>query len=63
MTLNDLQAKRVVDGANGISDTLNAIQDSMTSLGIDIDNPSLDELALPDQASDRQKVFAEIMAE
>ena len=63
MTLNDLQAKRVIDGTNGISDALNAIQDSMMSLGTDLDNPSLDELALPDQASDRQKIFAEIMAE
>ena len=61
-TLNDLQAKRVIEGANGIVEALNAIQDSMASLGVDVESPSLDELVIPDSEEERKRIFSEIMA-
>ena len=61
--LDDLKTKQVVDGANGISDSLNAISDSMASFSPDADDPSLEDLAMPDSATERSQLFKEIMAE
>lgn len=63
VTLEELKTKQVIDGANGIADALNAINDSMSSLGVDADDPSIDDLAIPDSSAERTKLFKEIMAE
>lgn len=63
VTISDLQLKRVVSGEKGISDALNVINDAMGSLGVDYDNPSLDELIAPDRESATVMDFEKIMAE
>lgn len=63
MTLNDLNLKKVVDGDNGITDALNAINDSLGALKTDYDDPSVDDLLVPDKASAIKVSFDAIMAE
>ena len=63
ITLNDLNLKKVVDGDNGITDTLNAINDSLGALKTDYDDPSVDDLLVPDKASAIKVSFDAIMAE
>lgn len=60
--LDDLRTKQVVDGANGISDALNAISDSIASLGCENDDPALDDLIVPDANEERLMKFNEIMS-
>ena len=43
-TINDLRTNQVIEGNNGLSDTISAIADSIASLGID-DDPTLMDLA------------------
>lgn len=62
-TLEDLKTKQVVDGADGISDALDAISDSMVSLGVDVSDPSIDELVIPAAGDERVRMFKEIMAD
>jgi len=62
-TLGNLQTKQVIDGEKGVSDALNAINDSMASLGADDGaNPSIDDIMAPDAATVRVQKFDEIMA-
>ena len=63
MTLNDLNLKKVVDGDNGITDALSAINDSLGALKTDYDDPSVDDLLVPDKASSIKVSFDAIMAE
>lgn len=63
LTLNDLNLKKVVDGDNGISDALNAINDSLGALGTNYDDPSVEELIAPDKATAIKASFDAIMAE
>ena len=63
MTLTDLNLKKVVDGDNGITDTLNAINDSLGALKTDYDDPSVDDLLVPDKASAIKVSFDAVMAE
>ena len=63
MVLNDLNLKKVVDGDNGITDALNAINDSIGALGTNHDDPSVDDLIAPDKASKIKVSFDAIMAE
>lgn len=63
LTLNDLNLKKVVDGDNGISDALNAINDSLGALGMNYDDPSVEELIAPDKATSIKVSFDAIMAE
>ncbi len=62
-TIGDLRLKKVIDGDNGITASLNAINDQMGSLGVDYDDPKLEDLILPDQESVRAAEFDKIMAE
>ena len=62
-TLDDLKTKQVVDGANGVADALNAINDSMSSLGVDAADPAIDELVVPTGEVERTRLFREIMAD
>ena len=63
MVLNDLNLKKVVEGDEGIADALNAINDSLGSLGTNYEDPSVDDLLAPDKASKIKMSFDEIMAE
>lgn len=62
-TLSDLKLKKVIDGKTGISDSLNAIHDAMGSLGVDYDDPKLDDIFAPDRKSAIDEDFDRIMAE
>ena len=62
-TITDLNTKKVIDGDKGLMDALNAINDSMGSLGGDMGEPSLDDLISPDPAASREEAFKAIMAE
>ena len=62
-TISDLKVKKVIEGEQGIADALNAINDSMQSLGVDYDDPSVEMLMAPDKASEIKVEFDKIMAE
>ena len=62
-TLSDVKTRLVVEGVNGIADALDAISDSMSSLGRDHNDPSIDDLVIIDTSAERGRLFAEIMAE
>ena len=62
-TINDANLKKVLDSDKGIGDALNAINDSLGSLSVDYDDPSVEELIVPDKTTVRQKEFDAIMAE
>jgi len=62
-TLSELKTKQVIDGANGIAASLSAIADTISTLGTDQSDPSLEDLALPQEGEERAKLFREIMAE
>ena len=63
MVLNDLNLKKVVEGDEGITDALNAINDSLGALGTNYEDPSVDDLIAPDKASKIKVSFDAIMAE
>ena len=63
MVLNDLNLKKVVEGDDGITDALNAINDSLGSLGTNYDDPAIDDMLVPDKASTIKVSFDAIMAE
>lgn len=63
MVLNDLNLKKVVDGDDGITDALKAINDTLGSLGTNYDDPAIDDLLVPDKASTIKMSFDAIMAE
>ena len=62
-TITDLNTKKVIDGDRGIMDALQAINDSMGSLGDNVGDPNLEDLIPPDPASSREEAFRAIMAE
>ena len=63
MVLNDLNLKKVVEGDEGITDALNAINDSLGSLGTNYEDPSIDDMLVPDKTSTIKASFDAIMAE
>lgn len=63
MTIGDLRLKKVIDGDNGVAQSLNAISDQMGTLGVDYDDPKIDDLVLPDPKAARDVEFEKIMAE
>ena len=63
MVLNDLNLKKVVEGDEGITNTLNAINDSLGSLGTNYEDPSIDDMLVPDKVSAIKVSFDAIMAE
>ena len=62
-TINDLRIKKVVEGEKSITDALNAINDNMSSLGVDYDDPKIEDLIVPDPKTTRDELFEKIMAE
>lgn len=62
-TITDLQTKKILDGERGITDALNAINDSISALNGDSTDPTLEELAVPDKDTERAVSFERIMAE
>jgi hypothetical protein len=62
ITISDLKLKKLDDGSEGLKDTLNALNDALSSLGNDASNPSLDDLAVPDTTSATQAEFDALMA-
>ena len=62
-TISDLQLKNVIEGEKGIRDALNAINDSMASLGVDYDDPALSDIVQPSQAQSIDAEFEKLMAE
>lgn len=63
ITISDLKLKKIDDGSDGLKDTLNALNDSLVSLGGDFSDPPLDDLAAPDSKSSTQAEFDALMAE
>lgn len=63
IVLNDLNLKKIVEGDEGITDALNAINDSLGSLGTDYDDPSVEDLLGPEKSSAIKVSFDAIMAE
>ena len=63
IVLNDLNLKKIVEGDEGITDALNAINDSLGSLGTDYDNPPVEDLLEPEKSSAIKVSFDAIMAE
>ena len=63
VVLNDLNLKKVVEGDEGITDALNAINDSLGALGMNYEDPSVDDLLAPDKSSKIKVSFDAIMAE
>ena len=62
-TINDLRIKKVVDGDQSIADALNAINDTMSCLGVDYNDPKVEDLVAPDATATRDELFEKIMAE
>ena len=62
-TINDLRIKKVVEGEKSLTDALNAINDNMSSLGVDYDDPKIEDLIVPDPKTTRDELFEKIMAE
>ena len=62
ITITDLKMKKLDDGSQGLKDTLNALNDSLASLGGDFADPSLDDLAAPDSTSATQEEFDALMS-
>ena len=60
-TINDIQLKNVIDGEQGIRDALNAINDSMSALGVDYDDPSVAEIVQPSKADSVDAEFEKLM--
>ena len=63
MVLNDLNLKKVVEGGDSITDVLNAINDSLGALGTNYEDPSIDDMLVPDKSSTIKVSFDAIMAE
>ena len=63
ITIGDLKLKKIDEGSDGLKDTLNVLNDSLASLGGDLSDPSLDDLASPDSKSSMQTEFDALMAE
>ena len=62
-TINDLQTKKVIDGNQDITAVLNSLNDSVDSLGINANDPKLDDVMTSSHASSIQTEFDAIMVE
>ena len=63
ITISNLKLKKIDEGSAGLKDTLNALNDSLASLGGNLSDPSLDDLVAPDSKSSTQTEFDALMAE
>lgn len=62
-TIEDLQLKRVVDGEKSMKAALDAISDSMSSLGVDYDEPTIEDIMQPGKIQKIDSEFEKLMAE
>ena len=62
-TISDLRIKKVIEGDNSIVASLNAIEDSMSVLGVTYDDPSIESIVQPDEKATREELFKKLMAE
>lgn len=62
-TLDNLNIREVIDGEESIVNALNAINDSMASLGEDFEEPELKEMLQPTATEAFHDTFEAIMAE
>lgn len=62
-TISDLQLDDVIKGEQGIRDALGAINDSMESLGVDYDDPSIETIVQPSSAEMIDAEFDKLMSE
>ena len=62
-TIDALKTKQIVEGVNGVSGAMDAINDSMASLGVDTSDPSIEDILIPSIENDRVQLFKKIMAE
>lgn len=74
-TINDLNARTVLNGEKDIEDALNVINDSiydgalnmindsMGDIGVDVSDPSIDDLIAPSESISRQGLFDQIMSQ
>ena len=62
-TIDDLRIKKVIDGDNSIVAALNAIEDSIGTLGVDYDDPPIESIIQPESKVTREELFRKIMAE
>lgn len=62
-TISDLQLKNVIEGDQGIRDALNAINDSMASLGVDYDDAALSDIIQMPKSASVDAEFEKLMAE
>ena len=60
-TIDDLRTKQIIQGENGITDALNALNASIGALSTDANNPELSDLLTPSEGVDREAQFNEIM--
>lgn len=61
--MNDLKIKKIAEGDDGVTASLDAIADSMKALGADFDDPNLESLVQPDERAANDELFEKIMAE
>ena len=62
-TINDLRIKKVIDGDDGVVASLNAIEDNMGALGVNYDDPKIENIIQPDEKTTREDLFKKIMAD
>lgn len=62
-TINDLRIKKIIDGDDSIVASLNAIEDTMGTLGANYDDPKIESIIQPDAKTTREELFKKIMAE
>lgn len=61
--ISDQNLKSVIDGDNSIEDALNAINDSMASLGVDYNDPKIETMITPARSTKLAENFKRVMAE
>jgi len=62
-SIADLRTKKILEGEKGISEALDAINDSIASFNASDGEPTLDELVQVDSSQSREELFRSVMAE
>ena len=61
--IGNLKLKKVIEGDDGIKAALDQISDAMGDLGVNYDEPAIEDIAQSDQNAVREELFKKIMAE
>jgi len=62
-TINDLRTKKVIEGNKNIVDVLNSLSDSIDSLGVNANEPALDDIITPTKDAAVKSEFDAIMGD